>query len=46
MEELKKEIGKQLEILKEMINMGKSEKEINKQRKIVDELLKEYIKDL
>lgn len=46
MEELKKEIGKQLEILKEMINMGKSEKEINKQRKIVDKLLKEYIKDL
>ena len=29
MEELKKEIGKQLEILKEMINIGKSEKEIN-----------------
>ncbi len=46
MEELKKEIGKQLEILKEMINIGKSEKEINKQRKIVDKLLKEYIKDL
>lgn len=46
MEELKKEIGKQLEILKEMINIGKPEKEINKQRKIVDKLLKEYIKDL
>ena len=46
MEELKKEIGKQLEILKEMINIEKPEKEINKQRKIVDKLLKEYIKDL
>lgn len=46
MKELKKEIQAQLELLKEMINIGKPAEEIEEQRKVVDELLKEYLEDL
>ena len=45
MEKLKKEIEKQLEILNELIKQNKEE-EIKKQRKLVDELLNKYLRDL
>ena len=45
MEELKKEINNQIEILKELINQEKDE-EVKKQRKVVDKLLNQYLKDL
>lgn len=45
MEELKKEINNQIEILKELIKQEKDE-EVKKQRKIVDKLLNQYLKDL
>jgi len=45
MEELKKEIQKQLEILNELIQQNE-EKEVEKQRKILDKLLNQYLKDL
>ena len=45
MEELKKEINNQIEILKELIKQGKDE-EVKKQRKVVDKLLNQYLKDL
>ena len=43
MEELKKEINNQIEILKELI---KQDEEVKKQRKVVDKLLNQYLKDL
>ena len=46
MEELKKQIERQIEILKEMIHQNKDKSEIDKQKKILDDLLKEYTKDL
>lgn len=45
MEELKKEISNQIEILKELIKQEKDE-EVKKQRKVVDKLLNQYLKDL
>ena len=45
MEELKKEINNQIEILKELIKHEKDE-EVKKQRKVVDKLLNQYLKDL
>ncbi len=45
MEELKKEINNQIEILKELIKQEKDE-EVKKQRKVVDKLLNQYLKDL
>ena len=45
MENLKKEINKEIEILKELIIQGKG-KEVRKQRKIVDRLLNQYLKDI
>ena len=45
MEELKKEINNQIEILKELIRQEKDE-EVKKQRKVVDKLLNQYLKDL
>ena len=45
MEELKKEINNQIEILKELIKQEKDE-EVKKQRKGVDKLLNQYLKDL
>ena len=45
MEELKKEINNQIEILKELIKQEKYE-EVKKQRKVVDKLLNQYLKDL
>lgn len=46
MEELKKQIENQIEILKEMIHQNKEKTEIEKQRKILDKLLIDYTKDL
>ena len=45
MEELKKEINNQIEIIKELIKQEKDE-EVKKQRKVVDKLLNQYLKDL
>ena len=45
MEELKKEINNQREILNELIKQEKDE-EVKKQRKVVDKLLNQYLKDL
>jgi len=45
MEELKKEINNQIEILKELIKQEKDE-EVKKQRKVVDKLLNQYLKNL
>ena len=41
MEELKKEINNQIEILKQ-----EKDEEVKKQRKVVDKLLNQYLKDL
>ena len=43
--ELKKEIEKELEILKELILQDKEE-EIKKKKSILDKLLNKYLKDL
>lgn len=43
--ELKKEIEKELEILKELILQDKGE-EVKKQKSILDKLLNKYLKDL
>ncbi len=45
MENLKKEINKELEILKELIKQEK-DVEVKKQRKILDKLLSQYLKNL
>lgn len=45
MESLKKEISKELEILKELIKRERDE-EVKKQRKILDKLLNQYLKNL
>ncbi len=45
MENLKKEISKELEILKELIKRERDE-EVKKQRKILDKLLNQYLKNL
>lgn len=46
MENLKKQIQTQIELLKEMIEKNYEKKKIEKQRKILDKLLIEYTKDL
>ena len=43
--ELKKEIEKELEIVKELILQDKEE-EVKKQKSILDKLLNKYLKDL
>ncbi len=43
--ELRKEIEKELEILKILIKEGKDE-EVRKQRKILDKMLNEYLKNI
>ena len=45
MENLKKEINKELENLKELIKQEK-DVEVKKQRKILDKLLSQYLKNL
>lgn len=45
MENLKKEISKELEILKELIKKERDD-EVKKQRKILDKLLNQYLKNL
>ncbi len=46
MENLKKQIQTQIELLKEMIEKNYEKEKIEKQRKILDKLLIEYTKDL
>ena len=46
MENLKKQIQTQIELLKEMIEKNNEKEKIEKQRKILDKLLIEYTKDL
>ena len=46
MENLKKQIKTQIELLKEMIEKNYEKEKIEKQRKILDKLLIEYTKDL
>lgn len=43
---MKEQIEKELKILQEMIQLDLSRDKIEKQRKIVDKLLKQYTKDL
>ena len=46
MEDLEKNIAKELKVLEEMIKLQLDKEKIDKQRKIVDKLLKEYLKDM
>ena len=46
MEDLEKSIAKELKVLEEMIKLQLDKEKIDKQRKIVDKLLKEYLKDI
>lgn len=46
MENIKKQIQTQIELLKEMIEKNYEKEKIEKQRKILDKLLIEYTKDL
>lgn len=46
MEDSENRVKKELDILLEMIKIKKTEQEIQKQKRIVDKFLKEYIKDL
>lgn len=46
MNDLKDHIKKELEILENMISLNKEKEEIEKQRKKLDNLLEEYLKDL
>lgn len=46
MENLKKQIQTQIELLKEMIEKNYEKEKIEKQREILDKLLIEYTKDL
>lgn len=42
----RKEISKELELLKDMINANIEKEKIEKQKKILDKLLNEFLKDL
>ena len=44
MEDSENRVRKELEILLEMIKIKKTEQEIQKQKRIVDKFLKEYLK--
>ena len=46
MNDLKDNIKKELEILENMISLNKEKEEIEKQRKKLDRLLEEYLKNL
>ena len=46
MEEMKQTIRKEIEKLEEMINSNEEKEKIEKQRKKLDKLLEEYLKDL
>lgn len=46
MEEIKKQIEEQIEKLKQMIQKNYSKEEIKQQKEKLDQLLKEYTKDL
>lgn len=46
METLKSEIERELKLLEEMIQLNLEKEKIEKQRKIVDKLLKQYTQDL
>ncbi len=45
MNDLKDNIKKELEVLKNMIHLNKEKEIINKQREKLDKLLKEYLED-
>ena len=46
MNDLKENIKKELEILENMISLNKEKEKIENQRKKLDKLLEEYLKDL
>ncbi len=46
MNDLKDNIKKELEILEKMISLNKDKEKIETQRKKLDKLLEEYLKDL
>ena len=46
MNDLKENIKKEIEILKNMISLNSEREKIEKQRKKLDKLLEEYLKDL
>lgn len=46
MKDLKDNIKKEIEILENMINLNKEKEQIENQRKKLDKLLEEYLKDL
>ncbi len=46
MKDLKDNIKKEIEILENMINLNKEKEQIEKQRKKLNKLLEEYLKDL
>lgn len=46
MKELKDNIKKEIEILENMISLNKEKEQIENQRKKLDKLLEEYLKDL
>lgn len=46
MNDLKENIKKEIEILENMISLNSEREKIEKQRKKLDKLLEEYIKDL
>ncbi len=46
MKDLKNNIKKEIEILENMINLNKEKEQIENQRKKLDKLLEEYLKDL
>lgn len=46
MEELRKTISEELRILEEMINKNCDKEMINKQKRLLDELLCKYVQDL
>lgn len=46
MNDLKDNIKKELEILEKMINLNKEKEQIENQRKKLDKLLEEYLKNL
>ena len=46
MNDLKENIKKEIEILKNMISLNNEREKIEKQRKKLDKLLEEYLKDL
>ena len=46
MKDLKDNIKKEIEILENMINLNKEKEQIENQRKKLNKLLEEYLKDL